>query len=86
MADYLKRVDDEVRYAHALKFDFQFRRKLIEMSKNPLMQNVMELIYEFVVVQMARTNPSQRLNHLGRRRHKANVRSVLERDPDTAEK
>lgn len=81
----LKRLDnDELPYPEALELDFAFHRKLIDIAGNPLMQNMMEVIYEFVLTQMARTTPSQRENQLGRRLHKAILRSVREHDPDAA--
>ncbi len=48
------------------------------------MRNLMEVIYEFVLTQMARTTPSPRDNQLGRRLHKAILRAVGERDADAA--
>ena len=81
----LKRLDnDELPYPEALELDFAFHRKLIDIAGNPLMQNMMEVIYEFVLTQMARTTPSQRENQLGRRLHKAILRSVREHDPEAA--
>jgi DNA-binding FadR family transcriptional regulator len=84
---YLERLDDqELAYAKALEIDFRFHRKLIEMSGNPMMINLMEVIYEFVLAQMARTTPSQRDNQLGRRLHQAILKAVREHDPDAADK
>lgn len=81
----LKRLDnDDLPYPEALELDFAFHRKLIDIAGNPLMQNMMEVIYEFVLTQMARTTPSQRENQLGRRLHKAILRSVREHDPEAA--
>jgi GntR family transcriptional repressor for pyruvate dehydrogenase complex len=84
---YLAMLDDEsLAYPKALEIDFRFHRKLLEMSGNPLMINMMEVIYEFVLAQMVRTTPSQKDNQLGRRLHKAIVKAVRECDPDAAEK
>jgi len=81
----LKRLDDdELPYAEALELDFQFHRKLLDVAGNSLMQNLMEVIYEFVLTQMARTTPSQRDNQLGRRLHKAILSAVRNQDPDAA--
>lgn len=83
----LKRLDDdELPYAEALELDFQFHRKLLDAAGNPLMQNLMEVIYEFVLTQMARTTPSQRDNQLGRRLHKAILSALRNHDPDAAAK
>ncbi len=84
---FLKQLDnDELPYAEALEIDFRFHRKLIDVAGNPLMQNTMEVIYEFVLTQMARTTPSQRENQLGRRLHKAILKAVCAHDPDAAAK
>lgn len=81
----LKRLDnDELPYPEALELDFAFHRKLIDIAANPLMRNMMEVIYEFVLTQMVRTTPSQRENQLGRRLHKAILRAVRDHDPDAA--
>jgi DNA-binding FadR family transcriptional regulator len=49
------------------------------------MQNLMEVIYEFVLTQMVRTTPTQRENQLGRKLHKAILKAVRDHDPDAAE-
>ncbi len=83
----LKRLDDdELPYPEALELDFAFHRKLLDIAGNPLMRNLMEVIYEFVLTQMARTTPSPRDNQLGRRLHKAIVKAVRDHDPDAAAK
>jgi GntR family transcriptional regulator, transcriptional repressor for pyruvate dehydrogenase complex len=87
LANLLKQLDDdELAYPIALEIDFQFHRKLIDMSGNPLMQNTMEVIHGFVLAQMARTTPSPRENQFGRRLHKAILRAVREHNPESAEK
>ena len=83
----LKQLDDEdLPYPETLELDFRFHRKLIDIAGNLLMQNMIEVIYEFVLTQMARTTPSQRENALGRKLHKAILRAISERDPDAAAK
>jgi GntR family transcriptional regulator, transcriptional repressor for pyruvate dehydrogenase complex len=87
LAVLLKRLDnDELPYPEALELDFQFHRKLLEVAGNPLMQNMMEVIYEFVLTQMVRTTPSQRDNQFGRRLHKAILKAVRKHDADAAAK
>ena len=82
----LRQLDDEdLPYADALEIDFRFHRKLVEIAGNVLMQNLMEVIYEFVLTQMVRTTPTQRENQLGRKLHKAVLKAVREHDPDAAE-
>jgi DNA-binding FadR family transcriptional regulator len=78
--------DDELSYPAALEIDFAFHRKLVEIAGNPLMRNMMEVIYEFVLTQMTRTTPSQRENQLGRRLHKAILTAVRDHDADGAER
>jgi len=78
--------DDELSYPAALEIDFAFHRKLIEIAGNPLMRNMMEVIYAFVLTQMTRTTPSQRENQLGRRLHKAILTAVRDHDADGAER
>lgn len=85
MTALLKKLDDnDLPYPEALELDFAFHRKLINIARNPLMRNMMEVIYEFVLTQMVRTTPSQRENQLGRKLHKAILRAVREHDPDAA--
>jgi len=82
----LKKLDDEeLPYAHALEIDFRFHRKLIEIAGNVLMQNLIEVIYEFVLTQMVRTTPTQRENQFGRKLHKAILKAVRDHDPDAVE-
>ncbi len=86
LSGLLKRLDDEeLPYAEALQIDFRFHRKLIEIAGNPLMQNLMEVIYEFVLAQMVRTTPSQRVNQLGRKLHKEILKAIGLHDSDAAE-
>lgn len=85
LAGLVKQLDDqELPYPEALQIDARFHRKLIDIAGNPLMQNMMEVIDEFVLTQMARTTPSQRQNALGRRLHKAILRAIRQHDPDAA--
>jgi len=86
LAALLKQLDDEdLPYAHALEIDFRFHRRLLSIAGNKLMQNLMEVIYEFVLAQMARTTPSQKENQLGRRLHNAILKAIRDHDPDAAE-
>lgn len=83
--ELLQQLDDEdLPYPEALEVDFRFHRRLIDIAGNPLMQNMIEVIYEFVMTQMVRTTPSQRDNALGRMLHKAILHAVRDHDPDAA--
>lgn len=73
-------------YEDYLELDFRFHRRLLEIAANPLMQNLMEVIYEFVVAQMTQTTPSPPENQLGRRLHRAIVDAIAAHDPDAAER
>ena len=73
-------------YEQSLEIDFRFHRKLVDIAGNELMQNVMEVIYEFVLAQMARTTPAPRENELGHRLHQEIVAAVRRHDPDAAER
>lgn len=76
----------ELPYAELLEIDFRFHRKLIDIAGNELMSNLMEVIYEFVLAQMAQTTPSPHENKLGHRLHQELVAAVKAHDPDSAER
>ncbi|TWU06197.1 FadR/GntR family transcriptional regulator [Stieleria varia] len=83
----LKQLDDQnLPYAEALELDFRFHRRLIDIAGNPLMQNMIEVIYEFVLTQMVRTTPSPRENKLGRRLHREIVAAIADHDANAAER
>ena len=73
-------------YEELLEIDFRFHRRILQVAGNELMQNLMEVIYEFVVTQMAQTTPSPRENKLGRRLHREIVAAIADHDPDSAER
>ncbi len=73
-------------YEELLEIDFRFHRRILQAAGNELMQNLMEVIYEFVVTQMAKITPSPRENKLGRRLHREIVAAIADHDPDAAER
>lgn len=73
-------------YEELLETDFRFHRRILQAAGNELMQNLMEVIYEFVVTQMAQTTPSPRENKLGRRLHREIVAAIADHDPNAAER
>lgn len=77
----IDRTDEEL-----LDIDFRFHRRILQAAGNELMQNLMEVIYEFVVTQMAQTMPTPRDNKLGRRLHRQIVTAIKGRDADAAER
>ena len=87
LEELLREMNDADRpYDQALEIDFRFHRKIVEISGNELMQNVMEVIYEFVLAQMARTTPVPRDNALGHRLHHEIVAAIGQHDPAAAER
>lgn len=79
-------LDDSSRpYAEYLELDFRFHRKIVAAAGNELMQNLMEIIYEFVLAQMAQTTPSPKENALGRTLHQQLVDAIADHNPDAAE-
>ncbi|MFT4558801.1 MAG: DNA-binding FadR family transcriptional regulator [Planctomycetaceae bacterium] len=72
-------------YEDLLEIDFKFHRRILQAAGNELMQNLMEVIYEFVVTQMAKTTPSPRVNKVDRRLHRKIVAAIADHDPDAAE-
>ena len=87
LEELLRELNDFDRpYDQALEIDFRFHRKIVDIAGNELMQNVMEVIYEFVLAQMARTTPLPRDNELGHRLHDEIVAAIRQRDPDAAER
>lgn len=73
-------------YPEMLELDFRFHRKVVEIAGNSLMANLMEVIYEFVLAQMARTTPEPREHRLGRQLHQSIVDALAAHDPDAAER
>lgn len=87
LAGLLKDLDrEDLPYAELLEIDFRFHRKIIAIAGNPLMVNLMEVIYEFVLTQMARTTPTPRENQLGRKLHRAIYDAIASRDAEAAER
>jgi len=73
-------------YEELLEIDFRFHRRILEISGNVLMQNLIEVIHEFVVAQMVQTTPSPSENKLGRRLHREIVAAIEAHDADAAER
>ncbi len=72
-------------YEEAIRIDFQFHRKLIDMTGNELIQNLMEVIHEFVMAGMVHTTPKPRNRDMSRRFHLAILDAVRAADPQAAE-
>jgi GntR family transcriptional repressor for pyruvate dehydrogenase complex len=72
-------------YEEAIRLDFQFHRKLIDLTGNELMQNLMEVIHEFVMAGMVHTTPKPRNRAVSRRFHRAILDAIRAADPQAAE-
>ena len=70
----------------AMKADFQFHRRLMAITGNQMMQEVLGVLQEFVLAAMVRTTPKPRDRDASRARHQAIVAAVRTGDPDVAER
>ena len=73
-------------YEEAIKVDFAFHRKLIEITGNQVMLNVMRTMQEFFHAAMVRTTPNPRDHQVSSHLHRAILEAVRQRNPDAAEK
>jgi len=73
-------------YEEAVGIDFAFHRRLIQISGNELMVNVMSVLQEFIVEAMLQTTPRPRDRGISRRLHRAILAAVRAGDPDAAER
>jgi GntR family transcriptional repressor for pyruvate dehydrogenase complex len=82
----LEQIDDPRReYLETVRLDLQFHRKLVDLTGNEVMQNLMEVIHEFVLAGMLRTTPKPRDRSWSRPLHQAILDAVRSADPDAAE-
>jgi DNA-binding FadR family transcriptional regulator len=72
-------------YLHAVRLDFQFHRKLIDLTGNEVMQNLLEVIHELVMAGMIRTTPKPRDRNWSAPLHRAILDAVRSANPDAAE-
>jgi GntR family transcriptional repressor for pyruvate dehydrogenase complex len=73
-------------YEEAIGIDFAFHRRLIEITGNELMVNVMSVLQEFIVQAMLQTTPRPRDRSVSRRLHRAILEAVRKGDLDGAER
>ncbi|OAI45023.1 hypothetical protein AYO44_13245 [Planctomycetaceae bacterium SCGC AG-212-F19] len=82
----LDQMDDPDReYLDAIRLDFQFHRKLIDIAGNELMQNIMEVIHELVMAGMMHTTPKPRDRGWSQPLHRAILDAVRSANPEVAE-
>jgi DNA-binding FadR family transcriptional regulator len=86
LEDLLEQMDSPRRdYLETLRLDLQFHRKLIDIAGNEVMQNLMEVIHEFVMAGMVHTTPKPRDRNWSRPLHRAILDAVRSADADAAE-
>jgi GntR family transcriptional repressor for pyruvate dehydrogenase complex len=83
LCELMDREDQE--HLEAIRYDFQFHRKLVDMVGNEAMSNVMEVIHEYVMAGMFHTTPKPRNRAQSRTLHSAILNAVRAGDPDAAE-
>jgi GntR family transcriptional repressor for pyruvate dehydrogenase complex len=69
----------------AVRADFAFHRRLIEITGNELMLNVVTVLQEFIGEAMIRTTPRPRDRRVSLRRHRGILEAVRKGDPTAAE-
>jgi GntR family transcriptional repressor for pyruvate dehydrogenase complex len=73
-------------YEDAIRADFQFHRKIVEITGNEMMRNIMQVIHEFVMAGMVHTTPKPRNRSRSRLLHGAILDALQAHDPDRAER
>jgi GntR family transcriptional repressor for pyruvate dehydrogenase complex len=74
-----------VEYLESIQADCAFHRKLVEITGNELMKNVMEVVHDFLFAGMVQTTPRPRNLTRSRQYHQAILDAVKAKDPDAAE-
>lgn len=82
LCDELKQAADQAR---GIAVDFQFHRKIAEMSGNPLIRQVMEVVHDYVIEAMARAASEPRNAARIALLHRPILAAIEARDPDAAE-
>src|SRR5262249_55666433 len=87
LAALYERMDQEGQsYEEAIHVDFQFHLKLVELTGNEVIRNVMEVIQGFVVAGMMQTTPNPRDRATSQREHLHILDAIRAHDPDAAER
>jgi len=77
---------DDVETLEAFRIDFCFHRKLLALSGNELMMNVMDVVQEFVMASIIEGAPRRRDPEVTYQGHLAILKAIESRDADAAEK
>ncbi len=78
---------DDLANQEAFRLDFRFHLKLAQLSGNEMMQNVMEVIREFIMASIVEGQPArQRDPEVTYRGHMGIVKAIAAQDPDAAER
>jgi GntR family transcriptional regulator, transcriptional repressor for pyruvate dehydrogenase complex len=73
-------------YMGAVEEDFKLHRKIVEMARNEVLLNVMDVVHEFVIAGMVKTTPNPRGREGSQGLHRRILDGVKSGDPDRAEK
>jgi GntR family transcriptional repressor for pyruvate dehydrogenase complex len=87
LAAFCEEMDREgLDYLDAVRVDFQFHRRIVALSGNVLLQNLIEVIHEYVMAGMVHTTPKPRDHRWSRPLHAAILKAIRDGDGDAAEK
>jgi GntR family transcriptional repressor for pyruvate dehydrogenase complex len=76
---------DDQEHLEAIRYDFQFHRKLVDIVGNEAMSNVMEVIHEYVMAGMVHTTPKPRNRARSRMLHSTILNAIRAGDAVAAE-
>lgn len=83
LSEQMDREDTD--HLDAIRFDFQFHRKIVDIVGNAVMSNIMEVIHEYVMAGMVHTTPKPRNRARSRQLHGNILKAIRAADPDAAE-
>lgn len=76
---------EDIPYEATIAADFAFHRKIVAITGNEPMQNILHVIHEFVMAAMVHTTPRPRDRDNSRKLHEAILAAIGAADPDRAE-
>jgi DNA-binding FadR family transcriptional regulator len=83
LAERMDREDME--YLESVQADCDFHRKIVAITGNELMKNIMEVVQEFIRAEMVQTTPRQRNRKRSRQLHRPILDAIRAGDADAAE-